>query len=117
MGHAIKARKMEELTDAEIDRVRCESVDRQAKEPYAESVDYDAASRVITVRLRGGSVVAAPANSVTGLDSATDAQCADVRFVVAGRFLGFFGRPTHAYGFYRRRIRHCHGTVDSESGR
>lgn len=73
-------------TDEEIEQLRHENEERRAREPHAESVSYDAKRGLIKVVLRGGSMVAAKARELRGLDQATDAQLADVR-VFDGRAL------------------------------
>ena len=67
------------ISRADLERLKRESEQRRAHEPFAESATYDAQSGALTVALRGGSTVRTQARALRGLGSASDEQLTNVR--------------------------------------
>lgn len=63
-------------TDAELDRIKRETFERDAVEPRLQAVKYDKRTGRLTMTLQGDVQVSLPARSLKGLADATDKQLA-----------------------------------------
>jgi hypothetical protein len=63
-------------TDADLERIKRDSAEQEAYEPYAESLRYDPDTGFLHIGLRSGANLVYVARSLRGLANATDEQLA-----------------------------------------
>ena len=65
-----KAKSFDELTDADLERIRLETLARDAAEPRAHAVRYDRKKDQVVVELKNGVVLAVPTRLLQGVAGA-----------------------------------------------
>ena len=101
-----KAKRFEELTDDDLERIRRETLERDAVEPRARAVRYDGKKDQVIVELKNGVVLAVPTRLLQGVAGADPKLIAKVETDARLRpALGRAGRGFERTGSSRRLFR------------